>query len=439
MMRTWLAASGPVLVWVLAACGSDDPVVPPGPAPVATVEVSLSAGLLIGDTATAVATLRDANGNVLTGRSVVFSTSNALVASVDVNGFVRALQVGPVTITATSETRNGTANVTVRDDQRFGYVWANDGAAAAYTPTHAWVFSTGGAVNIVRNGTGDYSVRFVGLGSQPPLRENVQVTAYVDLRYCGTSGWQTQGTDLVVGVRCWAVNGAAADSRYTVLVSGARALSGRTGFLLADQPAATGPYRPSSPHNSSNGAVTVARQSAGVYRVSLPGLGRATGSGTEMVMVTQVGTGTDRCLVSFWDAAAFASTVLCTDRAGNPIDARFSLLVLERGRAGRRTGFAWANNPTAASYTPDPLYSHNSGGAAVTAARLGPGNYLIRWTNLLKVGTETVLVTAYGAANRWCRAGGWGDVSATEFGVGVNCFDAAGNPADAQYDIIVIQ
>jgi hypothetical protein len=436
VMRTWLAASGTVLGLVVAACGTD----PSGPPAVAEIEVSIPAGLLIGDTVTAMATVRDGTGNILTGRTVTFSTSNGAALSIDANGLARAVQAaGPITITATSEGRSGTASVTVRDDQRFAYVWAHSQAEAAYTPTHSWVFSSSGAVNVVRNGTGEYNVNFPGLGAQLGQRENVQVTAYGGMAYCSTSGWQTQGSDLVVGVRCWAPSGAAVDSRYTVFVTGARALSGRTGFLLADQPTATATYRPASAHNSSFGSTTVTRTSPGVYRADLSGINRGGGAGPEMVMVTQVGSGTDRCSVSSWNFNGFLATVTCSDRLGNPVDARFSLLVLEGGRAGQRVGFAWGDNAGAPSYVPSPSYALNSAGGAVAAVRTGPGQYEIRWTNLLKNGTETVLVSAYGTMSRWCRTGQWGNSTATEFSVWLNCFDAAGNLADSMFDVIVIQ
>jgi uncharacterized protein YjdB len=60
-------------------------------------------------------TLKDASGNILTGRLVAWTSSDTTIATVSSTGFVHALRVGgPITITATSEGRSGTATVIVR-------------------------------------------------------------------------------------------------------------------------------------------------------------------------------------------------------------------------------------------------------------------------------------------------------------------------------------
>src|SRR2546426_7370702 len=56
---------------------------------------------------------RDAGGNVLTGRVISWGSSNTTVATVSGSGLVTGVTAGAVTITATSEGKNGTAAVTV--------------------------------------------------------------------------------------------------------------------------------------------------------------------------------------------------------------------------------------------------------------------------------------------------------------------------------------
>ena len=87
---------------------------PPSPAPVATVAVSLNASNLHpAQTTQANATLRDASNNVLTGRTIAWSSTNTAVATVNGSGVVTAVSAGTANITATSEGRSGAAAVTV--------------------------------------------------------------------------------------------------------------------------------------------------------------------------------------------------------------------------------------------------------------------------------------------------------------------------------------
>ena len=83
-------------------------------APVATVAVTPgSQSLVVGRSGALTATLRDAAGNVLTGRPITWSTSNPAIATVDGGGLVTAVSAGASTITATSEGRTGASQVTV--------------------------------------------------------------------------------------------------------------------------------------------------------------------------------------------------------------------------------------------------------------------------------------------------------------------------------------
>jgi uncharacterized protein YjdB len=82
--------------------------------PVASVTVVPATSTLVpGGTVQLEATLRDAAGNVLTGRTVQWSSSNAAVALVNASGLVTAQGGGTATITAASGGRSGSAVVHV--------------------------------------------------------------------------------------------------------------------------------------------------------------------------------------------------------------------------------------------------------------------------------------------------------------------------------------
>lgn len=72
-----------------------------------------NATIVAGRTALAAAVLRDASGNVLTGRVLTWSTSNPSVASVDGAGAVTGIAPGSANIIALSEGRTGTVSITV--------------------------------------------------------------------------------------------------------------------------------------------------------------------------------------------------------------------------------------------------------------------------------------------------------------------------------------
>jgi uncharacterized protein YjdB len=84
------------------------------PAPVATVTVDPAASTLMrGATVQLVATLKDANGTVLTDRIVAWASSDDAVAIVSTVGVVSGMMPGAATISATSEGRSASASVTV--------------------------------------------------------------------------------------------------------------------------------------------------------------------------------------------------------------------------------------------------------------------------------------------------------------------------------------
>jgi len=104
------------LTWLIGSCGGRaDSVVGPPPPPVSTVTLSpASASIPVGGTQQLTAVTRDAAGNVLTGRTITWSSANGAVATVNGNGLVTGVSAGgPVTITGTSEGQSGTSSITV--------------------------------------------------------------------------------------------------------------------------------------------------------------------------------------------------------------------------------------------------------------------------------------------------------------------------------------
>lgn len=86
------------------------------PAPVAQVQLSLPAtDLTVGQAVQSTVTLRDAQGNVLTGRTITYSTDNPLVAGISATGLVSAIGAGTTTVRVASGGVSDTAVVRVAD------------------------------------------------------------------------------------------------------------------------------------------------------------------------------------------------------------------------------------------------------------------------------------------------------------------------------------
>ncbi|MDX2507497.1 MAG: Ig-like domain-containing protein [Gammaproteobacteria bacterium] len=86
--------------------------------PVASVSVApASANIAVDITKQFTATLRDANGNTLTGRDINWSSSSNTIASINNSGLATAKREGNVTITATSEGQSDTAALSVFESE----------------------------------------------------------------------------------------------------------------------------------------------------------------------------------------------------------------------------------------------------------------------------------------------------------------------------------
>src|SRR6266852_6169864 len=96
-------------VLLVATCHNEGP-----PSAVASVTGSPPMATIgLAGTAQLTATTRDAANNVLTGRTVTWTSSSATVATVSPTGLVTGVAQGQATITATSEGQPGTAALTV--------------------------------------------------------------------------------------------------------------------------------------------------------------------------------------------------------------------------------------------------------------------------------------------------------------------------------------
>ena len=114
--KQWQPAAFSLLVLTLAACTSSEPVTDDGggePAAVASVDVSPpTPSIPVGSGAQLQATLRDAAGRVLSGRTIAWAVGNPAVARINTSGYVTAMSPGTSYVIAGAEGRSDTALVT---------------------------------------------------------------------------------------------------------------------------------------------------------------------------------------------------------------------------------------------------------------------------------------------------------------------------------------
>ena len=118
-LEPWTGALAVTVLIFNAACGGDEP----GPTPTdpvdppvaTTINVTPATAQLasIGATVQLTAAVLDQRGQPMAGVSVTWGSSDPSVASVGANGTVTAVANGPASITATSGSASGSANVTV--------------------------------------------------------------------------------------------------------------------------------------------------------------------------------------------------------------------------------------------------------------------------------------------------------------------------------------
>ena len=220
----------------------------------------------------------------------------------------------------------------------FAYLWAEDEAAAAYTPSAHHQFNSTGATNtIVRNSTGDYTVTLPGLASSGGT---VKVTAFsAASSYCKASDWNAAGADEQVDVLCFDSTGAPADVKFTLSFADDTSIlanGGTSGYVWGND-AANPSYTPNSAYqyNSTGATNTITHSTAGRYTVTLPGLGSRVpilnGGNEGTVHVTAHHTTSKRCeLVGFHSGIVALGSpiplyvdVACHTAAGTPSDSKF--------------------------------------------------------------------------------------------------------------------
>jgi len=104
----------------------------------------------------------------------------------------------------------------------------------------------------------------------------------------------------------------------------------------------------------------------------------------------------------------------------------------------KKMAYAWANSPSAASYTPSVAYSYNSAGGPITITRSGQGTYAVRFAGFGGNGIVggNVQLTPYGPGHEHCRVHNWSS-GGPDFIVNVTCSNTLGVADDTRFTVLV--
>ena len=327
-----------------------------------------------------------------------------------------------------------------------GYVW-NDrtSQAGCYQPASYYSYNSRGSVNsICRTGVGTYLVHFADLASPGG---NTQVSAYGSTAsHCKVGSWVPSGTEEQVAVYCFSFSGAAQDSYFTTSFTAGGGSANTLAFAWANNPTATS-YTPSSAYqyNSRGGGLaTIAHTpGSGFYTVDFPdSFGPAAGGG---VKVTAYGSTTSgQCKVTSWGPSGSSERVgvQCYNSAGSVSDEYFSIAYVNGmnilGDNLTADAYAWADQPSAAGYTPAPAYQRSttiSGSGTITISRPAAGTYdvFLPYQDQGLDGGHAE-VTAYGSGTNRCQVGSWSTTTGGR-NIRIYCFSNTGTLTDSYFAV----
>ena len=355
----------------------------------------------------------------------------------------------------------------------YAFAWSSQLTGTFTAPP---AFASASNVQIISGTNGYYyNVQFPGLGSvaQSGNGGNVQVTAYgggnANCNILSGPGGDGNGA-LEVNVGCFGPSGASTSSQFTInYVSRSDTPGVQGGYARAH-------FETSSVQrawNSTGQPITFQRSGVGVYSITFAG--QAISGGTAEVTADQAPDPElppRYCEVQSWDTQTV--NVRCFTTGGNgpgggpklprgPVDSDFDVIFSEGLPNG--TGYfapgspngtpsftyAWADQPSAASYQPDLFYQKGeipvpgccvtTTSPPVTVTRSKRGVYSVNFPQM-PFSTDpnngfyksNVKVTAYGTAGEYCKVGGWSGTTSNASAT-VNCFSASGSAADALYTV----
>ena len=199
-------------------------------------------------------------------------------------------------------------------------------------------------------------------------------------------------------------------------------------YANASNPTAAS-YFPTFAYSNRTGAITAKRAAKGQYTVTFT---NQLFTGINVQVSSQVQHA--RCSVAGWTTDSVS--VRCFAHTGAYDDSPFFLSVVAKAPQASGTAnvvaYAWAGQPTTASYALVAPYAFNSAGGAMTVTRAMAGSYSVLFTGLGSA-SGVSHATAYNS-NKHCGVGSYSGTSTFS----VRCFDSGGILSDSAFTMSFI-
>ncbi|MGE3354001.1 MAG: hypothetical protein AB7O84_19855, partial [Planctomycetota bacterium] len=194
--------------------------------------------------------------------------------------------------------------------------------------------------------------------------------------------------------------------------------------------------RSSFQHQPNGRPVTVNRLTTGQFEVQFPT--QVPDDGAFQAFAVN---GNHAAVLNGW--GQFGNNLVCFvnvfDNGGTPVDRDFAIQYRLRSQPTDRAAYVWADQPTAAQYTPDTIYSWNGNRPDPTITRFSTGVYRVRLPGLgqgFTGGTFSASPYTFNGVQSFVRAkvDSWGVPSgSTDLDVFVRCFGVTGVEADSLF------
>jgi hypothetical protein len=294
----------------------------------------------------------------------------------------------------------------------YGYVWGNQPNTPDYVPNTGYEHNSAGEpIRITRNGIGSYYVTFRGMAGQGGV---AHASAYGNNHHCTINTYGPRGRDQVLHLRCFAANGAPADSRFVANYSNHESAGASYGYLRNGNavPPPGGYQVPAQwSYDSAGQPVVVHRTGVGRYEVELGSyLQDSAGEWNDgFLRATPLAAAARHC--QFLDPDFVPDNerlhLACFDHTGSSVDTAFTVTyargVSPLGNAG---GYAAATVDRA---FPPPVvrgWSNTAGDGGAHATDLDFWSYRVTFRATAAPGGHA-MATIMGTPPQYCNIQSW--------------------------------